>query len=82
MAASSVVVLEPGCERVGALVVGLKDAAVSPLGLQRAVEALDFAVLPGAVRPDEDVSDRLAGEEFLERVAAGVVPGVVGHHRL
>ena len=77
MAALSVVVLEPGCKGGCAVVVGEEDLAVGPLGEQGAVEAFDLAVLPGAVRPDEDLPDAGRGAELAQRLAVG--PGVVGH---
>ena len=49
MDASSVVVLEPGCKGCAALVVACEDLPVGPFDLQCAVEAFDFAVLPGAM---------------------------------
>lgn len=53
MAAFSVVVLDPGCKGGGPGVVAGEGLPVGPLGLQGAVEALDFAVLPWAVGSDE-----------------------------
>src|SRR3954465_1521403 len=53
VAASRVVVLDPGGKGGGALVVAGEDLAVGPLGDQGAVEPFDLAVLPGTVRLDE-----------------------------
>ena len=64
VAASVVVVLDPWSERVGSVSVGEEGLAVGPLDLQRAVEAFDLAVLPRAVRLDEDVLDVVVGEEL------------------
>ena len=68
---------EMGCTSGGA-----KRSAVGPLALQGAVESFDLAVLPWAVRPDQDVLHSRAVEQILHRVAVGVVPGVVGHDRI
>jgi hypothetical protein len=61
-----------------ALVVAEEDLPVGPLDLQGAVEPLDLAVLPGAVRSDGEV----LGVDDLDRVlkvaADDVVLGVVG----
>jgi len=59
--------------------VGAIDAAISPLDLESPVEPLDLPVLPGAVRPDQDVGGADLGEGALENGAEGVVLGVVGH---
>src|SRR3954447_8515652 len=53
VAASSVVVLDPGGKGGGALGVAGECLPVGPFGGQGAVEAFDLAVLPGAVRLDE-----------------------------
>src|SRR3954454_6710115 len=78
VAASSVVVLDPGGKGGGALVVAGEDLAVGPLGDQGAVEPFDLAVLPGAVRLDE----LLPGPELGAHAGQGVPvgEGVVGHH--
>ena len=55
MWATSVVVLLPGGQRVGAVVVAEVDGRVGPFGGEGALVALDLAVLPGAVRLDGDV---------------------------
>lgn len=55
MASLSVVEVQPVVKCGGALVVAGVDLVVGPFGLQGAVEAFDFAVLPGAVRFDQDV---------------------------
>ena len=64
VASFSVVVLEPGCKGGGAFVVAGEDLPVGPLGGQGAVEALDLAVLPGAVGLDE----LLRGAELRRRL--------------
>lgn len=56
MAALSVVELDPGCKGSGPVGVGGEDSAVGPFALQGAVLAFHLAVLPGAVRLDEQVS--------------------------
>ena len=58
----SVVVLEPGCKGGGAFVVVGEHVAVGPLGLQGSVEALDLAILPWAVRLDQEMRDVGVGE--------------------
>ena len=55
MSASSVVELQPGGKRGGTVGVAEEDLPVGPFDLQGAVEPLDLAVLPGAVRLDEPV---------------------------
>jgi hypothetical protein len=77
-----VVVLEPWSEGCGPVVVAREDVPVGPFGLQCSVEPFDLAVLPWAVRLDEHVLRGELGQGSGEVVAAGVVPGVVGHHRL
>ena len=57
MSAFSVVGVEPWGKRVGAVGVGGEGLPVGPFDLQGAVESLDFAVLPGAMGPDELVCD-------------------------
>ena len=81
MAASSVVVLEPGCQGCGAFVVAGEGLAVGPFGEQGAVEAFGFPVLPGAVRLDEDLFDAASFSADLAQGPA-VGPGVVGHQPL
>src|SRR3954447_12153858 len=76
----SVVVLDPGCKGGGALVVAGEGLPVGPLGGQRAVEAFDLAVLPGAVRLDELLPGVEGGDDLAQGVLVG--PGVVGHHPL
>lgn len=78
-----VVELEPWCKGVGTFGVGSEDPAVGPLGLQGAVESLDFAVLPaagfrsigGGGRPVVDAEHRLleAGPPALLSVARSAV---------
>jgi hypothetical protein len=80
VAPSSVVVLEPGCKRCGAVCVGEEDVPVGPFGLQGAVEAFDLAVLPGAVRLDELLPDPVRGADLAQREPVG--PGVVGDEPL
>src|SRR5918998_5509024 len=80
VAASSVVVLEPGGKGGGALVVAGERLPVGPLGDQGAVESFDLAVLPGAVRLDELLPRSERGAHALDGVLVG--PGVVGHHPL
>ena len=48
--------------------------------MQGAVESFDLAVLPGAVRFDEDLVDVQFSAERAQRVA--ICPGVVGHDLL
>jgi hypothetical protein len=80
VAALSVVVLDPGRKGFGSGLVAGEDVSVRPFGLQGAVEALYFAVLPGAVGPDGLVF----GTERCDR--GGYVAGpsvaevVVGDH--
>ena len=57
MTADSVVVLEPRCKGLCPFGVAGEGLAVGPLGGQGAVEALDLAVLPGAVGLDELLLD-------------------------
>ncbi|GAA2460005.1 hypothetical protein GCM10010405_50320 [Streptomyces macrosporus] len=59
-----VAVPEPGVERGGAFVVAGKDSTVGPFGLQGPVEALDFAVLPWAVRLDELLPGAAGGADL------------------
>src|SRR5262249_58031335 len=80
VASPSVVVVEPWDKRGGSFVVGGEDVPVCPFGLQGSVEPFDFAVLPGAVRPDEHMGDRMGLEQRRKVEAAGVAPVVVGHH--
>lgn len=54
--------------------------SVGPFGGEGAVESLDLAVLPGAVRADELVAHLVLVEELAETPAVPVGPGVVGHH--
>ena len=56
-----------------------EDLPVGPFGLQRAVEALDLAVLPGAVWSDGEVVSSDHCERISECLAPGVGPVVVGH---
>lgn len=79
MASLSVVGLEPWRQSGGAFVVGVEHLVVGPFGLQGAVESLDLAVLPRAVRLDRDVGCLQLFEERSEGEASGVAPVVVGH---
>ena len=76
MASLSVVGREPGCEGSGVLVVVGVGLAVGPLALEGAVEALDLAVLPGAVGADQEVGRADALERCGESSAVGVGPVV------
>ena len=80
MAAFSVVVLDPGGKGLGAFLVAQINAAVGPFGGQGPVQALDFPVLPGAVRADEFLPDPVASADLAQRFAVG--PGVVGDQPL
>src|SRR3954469_11309830 len=80
VAASSVVVLDPGGKGGGALGVAGECLPVGPFGGQGAVEAFDLAVLPGAVRLDELLPGAQCGDDLAQRPPVG--PGVVGHHPL
>src|SRR4051794_16028748 len=73
-----VVVVEPGGQEGGTVVVAGEDPGVGPLGTQGAVEAFDLAVDPGAVRANELLpgSDRGCGRG--EVPGDPVVLGVVG----
>ena len=57
MAPLVILVVEPWCQGLGALVVACEYPPVGPFGLEGPVEAFDLAVLPGAVRFDQDVVD-------------------------
>jgi hypothetical protein len=81
VSASSVVELQPGGKRGGTVGVAEEDLPVGPFDLQRAVEPLDLAVLPRAVRLDELVAGSDAGEQVRERSAVAVREGVVGSAR-
>ena len=48
---------EPTNQDFAAVLVGVEDLPVGPFGLQGPVEAFDLAVLPGAVRADEQLLD-------------------------
>ncbi len=54
---------------------------VLPFLGQRAVHALDLAVLPGAVGPRVDMAGALGFEQRVE-LSAAVARAVVGHHAL
>src|SRR4051794_8323301 len=73
-----VVVVEPGGQEGGTVVVAGEDPGVGPLGTQGAAEAFDLAVGPGAVRADELLpgTDRCCGGG--EVPGDPVVLGVVG----
>ena len=68
MAASSVVVLQPGRKGGGSIGVAGEDLPVGPLGLQGAVEAFYLAVLPRAVGPDEDMAGAEVDKLFNNKV--------------
>jgi hypothetical protein len=72
-----VVVVEPGVESSGALVIAGPGAGVGPFGLEGAVEALDFAVLPGAVGLDEELLGAELGDRVVEQGRVPVGEGVV-----
>ena len=72
MFASRVVVLEPWLQSSTPFVVGSVDAPVRPFRLEGSVEALNFAVLPGTVRPDP----HMPGTQVVEDVSHGVTVGV------
>jgi hypothetical protein len=76
---SSVIVveLEPGVEGVGSGGVAGEDLPVGPFGLQGAVEALDFPVLPGTVWADEALLGAERGDGGPEVCAVPVGEGVV-----
>ena len=76
MAASSVVELEPGRKRSSAFRVRGIGPPVRPLGLQGAVEAFDFPVLPGAVRTDELLPNPVLSADPAQGVP--VRPRVIG----
>ena len=80
MPAPGVVVLQPFWQDLGALVVCEKWALVRPFDLQGAIEALDFAVLPGAMRADQHLARAQALERELEIVRAPIAKRVVAHH--
>ena len=66
MASSSVVVLEPGRKGVSAGLVGGEGLPVGPFGGENPVEALDLAVLPGAVRIDKLLPYAVIGADLSE----------------
>ena len=72
MAAFIVVVVQPWGKGISSGLVAGEGLAVGPVGLQGAVEPFDLAVLPGAVGPDEHVSDPPNGQDFPDRGGAGV----------
>lgn len=76
MASFIVVVLEPGRKHGSAFGAAGEHVPVGPLGLQGSVEALDLAVLPGAVRFDELLTDAVVGADLPEREP--IRPGIVG----
>jgi hypothetical protein len=75
VSASSVVEVQPGGKRGGTVGVVEEDLPVGPFDLQRAVEPLDLAVVPRAVRLDELVLGAELGNRpwqvaaFLEAAA-------------
>ena len=82
MSASSVVELQPGGKRGGTVGVAVEDLPVGPFDLQRAVEPLDLAVLPRAVRLDELVLSAELGNRLLDGGGVAVGQGVVGDQPL
>ena len=82
MSASSVVELQPRGKCGGTVGVAEEDLPVGPFGLQRAVEPLDLAVLPRAVRPDEPVLSAELGDRLLDGGGVAVGPSVVGDQPL
>ena len=82
MSASSVVVVEPVRQGLGPLGVAGVGAAVGPFGEQGAVEPLDLAVLPGAVRLDEPVLSAELGNRLLDGGGVAVGPSIVGDQPL
>ena len=59
-----------------------EDPPVGPFDLQCAVEPLDLAVLPRAVRLDEPVLNAELGNRLLDGGGVPVGPGVVGDQSL
>jgi len=82
VSASSVVELQPGGKRGGAVGVAEEDLPVGPFDLQCAVEPLNFAVLPRAVRLDEFVLSAELGNRLLDGGGVAVGPRVVGDQPL
>jgi hypothetical protein len=78
VSASSVVEVQPGGKRGGVVRVGDEDLPVGPFGLQRAVEPLDLAVLPRAVRLDELVFSAELAATLVEASADGRIQAVTG----
>jgi hypothetical protein len=77
VAALSVVVLDEGGKGGGSFLVAVEGLPVGPFGGQGPVESLDLAVLPGAVRLDEDLPGAQGGTDLTQGPLVG--PGVVGH---
>jgi hypothetical protein len=82
VASLSVVLLEPGCKSLGSRGVAGEDLPAGPLGGQGPVEALELAVLPGAVGLDELLPGPDGGHCCGEVVALAVVQGVVAQDPL
>ena len=82
MSASSVVELQPGGKRGGTVGVAEEDLPVGPFDLQGAVEPLDLAVLPRAVRLDELVLSPELSDCLLDGGGVAVGQGVVGDQPL
>jgi hypothetical protein len=76
----SVVVLEPGRKGFSTFGVGGEGLLVGPFGLQGAVESLDLAVLPRAVRFDEHLASPELCADVADRIP--VSPRIVGHDPL
>lgn len=72
-----VVVLDPRAEGCGTIVVTRESLPVGPLRLQCPVQAVDFAVLPGAVRFDEFLFDAMGGaarDSYRQVAVSGSMP--------
>ena len=76
-----IIAVDEGREGVRPPGLAVPRPPVLPLLRERAVHALDLAVLPGAVRPRVDMADPQGFEQGLEPAAA-VAGAVVGHHAL
>ena len=78
MASVNDVVVEPGGKGLGSRAVAGEHLPVGPLGLQGAVEALDFAVLPRELRTDEHSPGAEGSLDGSDIARPGVAPVVVG----
>lgn len=72
--------LDPGRKGIGSGLVAGEGLPVGPLGCERPVEALDFPVLPGAVRLDELLLRAERSDGVLERGRVSVGERVVRDH--